>query len=244
MTTRDVWKAQGRRLRQARIRKGFETAMTAAEYLAVSVGTYRNHERGTRSLAKKAERYAARLGVTPEWLLWGREPGTDADDVEPLKPGTARRLPKGRIIISGEAQTVPMHIVAHPSGFSESESDSIELPAGAPLDTDVIVVRGQGMRPTYDDGMVLLYWNREVRPRSAVGANSVVALRGGPRIIARLEPGPRPEAWALFHVNGTGVISYDVKIEWAAPIELVLRSTRWHEVWPRDPLGDEDVDED
>lgn len=229
MASKDVWKAQGKRLRQARLRKGFESALAAAESLGVSAGTYRNHERGVRSMSRTVERYAVRLGVTPEWLLWGREKGEAAAGGE-----QGAVLPAGRAAVTGETRTVLMHIVAEQSGRMDMEAESIELPPGAPRDADVIVVRGPGLRPAYDNGMVLLYWNREVRPRSAVGANCAVALRGGPVVLARIEPGPRAESWTLFNVNGTGVISYDVKIEWAAPIEIVLRSARWHEVWPRD----------
>lgn len=235
MASKDVWKAQGKRLRQARLRKGFESALAAAESLGVSAGTYRNHERGVRSMTRRVERYAARLGVTPEWLLWGREKGQESaavgDEQSPV-------LPAGRAAVTGETRTVLTHIVAEQSGRMDKQAESIELPAGAPRDADVIVVRGPGLRPVYDDGMVLLYWNREVRPRSAVGANCAVALRGGPVILARIEPGPRAESWTLFNVNGTGVISHDVKIEWAAPIEIVLRSARWHEVWPGDAATD------
>jgi hypothetical protein len=144
--------------------------------------------------------------------------------------------------ITADIRTVTMHIATDRSGRFEQDPETIELPAGAPADADVILIRGEGMRPTYDDGMVLLYWNREVRPRSAVGANCAVALRGGPTVLARIEPGPRVETWTLFNVNGTGVISYDIKIEWAAPIEMVLRSTRWHEVWPGDPMRGDGIE--
>jgi hypothetical protein len=232
------WKAQGRRLRQARLRKGFESALAAAEMLGIPVGTYRNHERGNRSLSRSVALYAEKLGVSPEWLLWGREGGR-AVAPRPIDRGdgvfTAPDLVQAAV--SAEVRPVLMHVVADPSGRLEPDADTIELPAGAPLDCDTIIVRGQGLRPTYDDGMLLLYWNREVRPRSGIGANCVVALRAGPVVIARLEPGPKSESWTLFNVNGTGVISYDVKVDWAAPVEMVLRSTRWHEVWPRDPYA-------
>jgi hypothetical protein len=243
----DIWREQGRRLRQARLRKGFQTALEASEHLEVPVGTYRNHERGVRSMIKRVERYASHLAVTPEWLLWGREGDREpapapaaaaapAQDVGAVDQPKARPLPV-RGAITADIRTVTMHIAADHTGRVGQDPETIELPAGAPADADVILIRGDGLRPTYDDGMVLLYWNREVRPRSAVGANCAVALRGGPTVLARIEPGPRVETWTLFNVNGTGVISYDIKIEWAAPIEMVLRSTHWHEVWPGDPTS-------
>jgi hypothetical protein len=196
-------------------------------------------------MIKRVERYANHLAVTPEWLLWGREGEREpapAPTPTPVQEVAAVDQPKegtrpDRCAITADIRTVTMHVATDRSGRVEQDPETIELPAGAPADADVILIRGDGMRPTYDDGMVLLYWSREVRPRSAVGANCAVALRGGPTVLARIEPGPRAETWTLFNVNGTGVISYDIKIEWAAPIEMVLRSTRWHEVWPGDPTG-------
>src|SRR5262249_5541980 len=135
MTQQDVWKAQGRRLRQARLKKGMGSASAAAELFGVKIGTYRNHERGTRSMARAAISYAAGLDVTPEWLLWGRDRGVGP-------------LPEGRAAILEETRTVAMHIVSQATGRLEGDAGSIELPAGAPVDAKVLHIIGDGLKPT------------------------------------------------------------------------------------------------
>ncbi|HKR86993.1 MAG TPA: hypothetical protein VJS38_02370, partial [Phenylobacterium sp.] len=64
-----------------------------------------------RSMSRTVERYAVRLGVTPEWLLWGREKGEAAAGGE-----QGAVLPAGRAAVTGETRTVLMHIVAEQSG--------------------------------------------------------------------------------------------------------------------------------
>jgi SOS-response transcriptional repressor LexA len=61
------------RLKQARIKSGYDSAKGAAEAMGVSVPTYIQHENGTRGFpAKRAERYARFFRVKPEWLLYGK----------------------------------------------------------------------------------------------------------------------------------------------------------------------------
>lgn len=61
------------RLREARLRAGYETAKAAAEAMGASVSTYIQHENGSRGFpAGKAARYARFFRVAPEWLLYNR----------------------------------------------------------------------------------------------------------------------------------------------------------------------------
>jgi SOS-response transcriptional repressor LexA len=60
------------RLKEARIRAGYDSAKSAAEAMGAPVATYIQHENGARGFpAARAERYARFFRVAPEWLLYG-----------------------------------------------------------------------------------------------------------------------------------------------------------------------------
>lgn len=72
--------SMGDRLRRARETAGIGTAKEAAEAMGLPVPTYTQNESGLRGFsAKKARRYAEFYRVTPEWLLYGKGQGPDAD---------------------------------------------------------------------------------------------------------------------------------------------------------------------
>lgn len=65
-------KAQGRRLRQARIAAGLRSAREAALENEWPESTYRAHEAGTRTIGQDdAERYARRFHVSGQAILYG-----------------------------------------------------------------------------------------------------------------------------------------------------------------------------
>jgi transcriptional regulator with XRE-family HTH domain len=64
----------GERLKAAREANGYATAKEAAEAMGVPVPTYTQHERAPKFLpSRRAEQYARFYGLTPEFLLYGRE---------------------------------------------------------------------------------------------------------------------------------------------------------------------------
>src|SRR2546430_16174604 len=80
---------RGERLRMAR-EKRFKSARLAAQAMGIAVSTYGAHERaetpGGRDYGPdEARKYARRFGVTPEWLLTGREPFPGGDEPPPPK---------------------------------------------------------------------------------------------------------------------------------------------------------------
>src|SRR6266581_9430591 len=80
---------RGERLRMAR-EKRFKSARLAAQAMGIAVSTYGAHERaetpGGRDYGPdEARKYARRFGVTPEWLLTGREPFPEGDEPPPPK---------------------------------------------------------------------------------------------------------------------------------------------------------------
>jgi len=66
--------ARGRRLRQARLDQGYESAAEAARALGVPYPTYAGHENGSRDFGTDAMRYAHFYRVHVEWLLNGTGP--------------------------------------------------------------------------------------------------------------------------------------------------------------------------
>src|SRR5262249_44076283 len=80
---------RGERLRMAR-EKRYKSARLAAKAMGIAVSTYGAHERaetpGGRDYGPdEARKYARRFGVTPEWLLTGREPFPEGDEPPPPK---------------------------------------------------------------------------------------------------------------------------------------------------------------
>lgn len=76
------------RLRDARAKAGFETAVEAADALGVARSTYIGHENGSRGFpASRAPLYARRFKVTEQWLLYGKDAGESASEPneEPIK---------------------------------------------------------------------------------------------------------------------------------------------------------------
>ena len=71
--------------------KRFKSARIAGKALGIPVSTYGAHERaqspGGRDYGPEdAKKYARRFGVTPEWLLTGREPFPTGADESPAAP--------------------------------------------------------------------------------------------------------------------------------------------------------------
>lgn len=67
-------RAQGRRLKAARINQGWLTAVEAAKHYRFGEDTYPQHENGTRGISRVAATYATAYGVPEEWLLRGKNP--------------------------------------------------------------------------------------------------------------------------------------------------------------------------
>src|SRR5262245_14529440 len=109
---------RGERLRMAR-EKRFKSARLAGKAMGIPVSTYGAHERaqspGGRDYGPEdAKKYARRFGVTPEWLLTGREPfPTGADEAPP-----APKVPVVGYVGAGSA--AHLYDVARPDQIGES----------------------------------------------------------------------------------------------------------------------------
>lgn len=170
------------RLRRARVAAGFETAAAAATALGVAVATYGQHENGLRGIpATKAEKYARRFRVAPEWLLYGR--GED-----PLSPSPAeadRRRTQEHIgntpdlpdppkqIDYVEVEVLPTHAGMGGGGTGDGDQRTALMPRSLveaelharAADLLLINVRGDSMEPRFENGDQLLIDRRDTNPR-------------------------------------------------------------------------------
>jgi transcriptional regulator with XRE-family HTH domain len=65
-----IMKSPGDRLRELRIRKGYESAVDAARAFGWSENTYKSHEGGIRGIRPDAaRRYATAFGATPAYIM-------------------------------------------------------------------------------------------------------------------------------------------------------------------------------
>lgn len=84
-------KTPNERLRFAREKAGYATAVEAADALGVPRSTYIGHENGHRGFpAKQAPKYARKFKVSEEWLLYAK--GGQEDPLEPSADDLVRML--------------------------------------------------------------------------------------------------------------------------------------------------------
>lgn len=140
------------RLKLARIAAGYRTAKSFAEKHQIPQPTYALHESGKRDLTNKvAERYAQLLGVTIEWLLFGRGAG----------PGAPPEL-SGIQAAIGEVPVVGKVEAGAWAAAIRWEDDQVFF-VSAPFDPRYahcrkfgLIARGRSMDLVYRDGTILI----------------------------------------------------------------------------------------
>lgn len=192
------------RLREARLRAGYETIEAAAVRLGMRAGTYRTKEAGERGLKPdEARRFARAFGVSYAWLMTGA-----GDSGVPL----VGRVGAGAVVL--------------PLIGDGWEAERVEAPPGATPQTVAVRVEGDSMRPVFLDGH-LLYYDRRVEgfPRLSHDAAAdllrrdwpcVVFLEDGRCLVKILRRGSRPDLFDLHAFNADSAT--DVALKWAAPI--------------------------
>jgi hypothetical protein len=88
--------SQGRRLAEARQKKGYRTASDAARLLGIAGPTYLAHENGTRQIRPDmAGFYGRMLSVSADWLLYGDGAmSRDASEPNPTATGRVESAPQ------------------------------------------------------------------------------------------------------------------------------------------------------
>lgn len=182
------------RLKWARQQAGFEEASDFARAVRVNPVTYRAHENGQNGFAKYAPDYAARLGVSSDWLMRGgvtpevplSAKATIRSEVIPIRMDieqeriAASNLP--RIPLVGSAVGVRSFDPENHVELTELDMaevlDYVDRPSSLAGDRKAYAVTtvGDSMWPRFRPGRRL--W---VSPRApvAIGDDVIVQLRGG-----------------------------------------------------------------
>lgn len=103
--------------------------------------------------------------------------------------------------------------------------DEIDPPfEGLSSSTVAVRVRGNSMAPTFKEGEILLYDRLENGDIShLIGKDCVVSLTDGRKFVKQLKRTPSGE-WYLFSVNSDSEPIFNVEIEWAAKVKIVIKS--------------------
>ncbi len=194
---------RAKRLRQARIKARYSTAMDAAKALNMSPATYRCHENATRGFMNDfAQKYARFFRVSYEWLQTGKG--------KPFNEAQEASLVVG--IVGAGAEIFPA---------DDALLDSAPSPPGSWEIPEVLQVRGDSMYPAYNDGDLIYCKQRLNSHADAIGLECMVKIEGGQRLLKRVSKGSKLRFFTLLSYNAPPI--EDVRIEWAAPVVWIKR---------------------
>lgn len=191
------------RLKQARLKAGYENAVDAARAYGWGVSTYVSHENGTRGLKPRvADRYAKAFRVAAEWILFdkGKKAG------QPAEP------PKTVPLVGYVGAGAQAHF-DNPGDLTED----VQAPEGASSETVAVEVRGESLGPLFDRWLV--FYDDVRRPVALDQINSlcVVGLRDGRILVKKVQRSKARKG--LYHLlSNEGPPILDVEIEWAAKV--------------------------
>ena len=199
----------GERLRHAREKAGFGSAMAAAKRFGWPPSTYAAHENGQNQFSVDvAEKYARAFKVTAAWLL------TDEGD-------RVRRnivMVEGLVGAGGAIDTSSEN--TGPDGLEE-----IEVPFPLPDNAAAYRVAGDSMFPRYDDGDIIIVVKREQPPMDLLNFETLVTTSEGSRFLKRIVPGARKGQFDLESFNAPPM--RNVKIRSATEVHSVVRRGKW-----------------
>src|SRR5262249_8891437 len=164
--------------------------------------------RGGRDYGRdEARKYARRFGVTPEWLLTGREPFPEGDEPPP---------PKIPVVGYVGAGATP-----HFYDVPQAHLDEITPPGGLAENTAAGEIRGDSLGPFFKpwDGF---YDDR--RPPVTPGLirpPCVVGLPAGRILIKQIQRGASEGLYSLYSATEKPIP--DVPVEWAARVNVISR---------------------
>lgn len=197
------------RLRRAREAAGIPTPTEAAKRFGWPISTYLSHENGHRGFKPpSAEKYARRLGVGPEYLLFGK------------------KAPVEREAAQAERPTVPLvgHVAAGAEAYfytgDQGELDRVPAPDGYTESTVAVEIRGDSLGSFFDHWLVFYDDVRRPVTQDLVGKPCVVGLADGRVLIKKIQ---RSRTRGLFHLlSNVEPPILDVSIEWAARIKNMV----------------------
>lgn len=190
----------GRRLREARERRGFASAAAAARRFNWNVTSYQQAENGTRPPPRdKAAEYATKFKVSLEWLLTG---AVKREDIHPEVVPLLGRVSAGGV--------VTIH-------SRERPREDVTAPPQATETTRALQVLGDSMRQIAHDGW-LLYYDDASRAitEEKLGKLCVVGLADGRVMVKTIRAGSKSKHFHLTSPDTDPL--FDQKVDWAAEV--------------------------
>jgi len=195
------------RLRQARIERGFETAVSAAEAFGWNRHTYAHNENGNAPFSyRRAKEYAAAFGVRAAWLY--EASGAVAASAE-----------GGLVPIIGNVGADPDGVVLFATG--QNGGDLVPIPPGGTDKAVALRVVGYSMPGIADDGALIYFEDQRTPPTSdMLGHVVVVELDTDEVLVKRLLRGSKAGRYDLESLAGP--TRQDAKLRWAAHITAII----------------------
>lgn len=188
------------RLRQARERAGFESALAASRRFGWTHSTYASHENGQTSVpVKAAEKYARAFKTSAAWILTG--------EALPAK----RMVPLVGYVAAGA--------VAH---FFDDQGtlDEVEAPDGSTEDTVAVEIRGDSLGSIFDRWLVFYDEIRSPLTSDLIGKLCVVGLEDGRIMVKKVQ---RSKSQGYYHLlSNTEEPILDAAVVWAARVKNMV----------------------
>jgi phage repressor protein C with HTH and peptisase S24 domain len=163
--------------------------------------------REAATTARRMPKNTRRFGVTPEWLLTGREPFSVGE--EPPAP----KVPVVGYV--GAGSTVHFYDVAQP------DLDEVFGPPGAAEKMSAVEVRGDSLGPYFNRWYVFYDDVRSPMTPDLIGQLCVVGLFDGRVLVKQVQRGTAEGLYNLHSATEKHIV--DVKIEWLAKVNSVSR---------------------
>jgi transcriptional regulator with XRE-family HTH domain len=198
---------RSRRLRDARIAAGYDTAAAAAEAFGWNRNTYASNENGNASFSyRKAKEYAAAFRVRPEWLYEAS--------------GPVRAAAAGSMVrVIGKVGANPEGLVLFATG--QEGFDLTPIPPGGTDNAVALQVAGHSMRGVADDGALIYFEDQRTPPSpDMLGHVVVVETDTDEVLVKRLLRGSEPGRFDLESVAGP--TRRDARLRWAAHITAII----------------------
>lgn len=189
------------RIRELRKARGLTLEQVARQANTTNQQIHRLETGQRRLTAEWMERIAAAFGVRPADLL---------PDSEPPRVAVV-----GYVGAGDEVYPIDDHTPG--AGIEE-----VEVPPGEAGEIVAVIVRGESMYPSYNDGDLIFYRRDDATPEHTfLGRECVVCLADGRILVKRVIQGSRKGRYTLVSHNAPEIV--DIAIQWAAPVRWVRR---------------------
>ncbi|WP_168212947.1 MULTISPECIES: S24 family peptidase [unclassified Bradyrhizobium] len=200
----------GERLRYAREKAGFPSAMAAAKRFGWPTSTYAAHENGQNLIPVDTVKiYARTFKVSAGWLL--------------AREGEVNRSNMVKVAgLVGAGGTIDTSV----ENLGHEGLDEIELPFSLPEEAIAYRINGDSMWPRYDDGDVIVVFTRPYAISEMLNVpEALVTTADGSRYLKRIVEGSRKDHYDLMSHNAPPM--HNVRLQSVAGVHAVVRRGSW-----------------